>query len=77
MFTKKRVGETCKEKSLVEAAEARKDSLIESALSTVTSVWVSDACYKHFALPGNVNKTVNVSGAFTGAQINHSFEKRH
>ena len=43
----RRFGEKA-QKSLVKAAETRKDDLITAALSTVTSVWVSDACYKRY-----------------------------
>ena len=49
----------------------QKDGLITAALSTVTSVWVSDACYKRYTRPRNVNKTVSV-----GDQPNQSFERR-
>ena len=48
------------QKSLVKAAEPRKDDLITGALSTVTSVWVSNIYYKHYTHPRNVNKTVTV-----------------
>ena len=37
--------------------------------------WVSDACYKRHTYPGNVNKTVTVSGECPRNQPNQSFEK--
>ena len=49
----------------------QKDGLITAALSTVTSVWVSDACYKRYTRQRNVNKTVSV-----GDQPNQPFERR-
>ena len=45
-------------------------------MSTVTSVRVSDACYKHYTHPRNVNKTVSVSDECAGDQPNQSFERR-
>ena len=48
------------QKSLLKAVEPRKVNLITAALYTVTSVWVSDACYKRYTHPRNFNKTVSV-----------------
>ena len=64
------------QKSLVKAAETRKDDLITLALSTVTFVWVSDACYKRYIHPRNINKTVTVGDEQAGDQPNQSFERR-
>ena len=55
----------------------QKDDLITAALPTVTSVWVSDPCYKCYTHPRNVNKTVTVSDECAGDQPNQSFERRH
>ena len=41
----KKLGEKA-QKSLVRAAETPKEDLITAPLSTVTSVWVRDVCYK-------------------------------
>ena len=59
------------QKSIVKAIEMQKDGLITAALSTVTSAWVSDACYKRYTRQRNVNKTVSV-----GDQPNQPFERR-
>ena len=47
-------------------------------MSTVTSVFVSDACYKRHTHPRNVNKskTVTVGDECPGDQRNQSFERR-
>ena len=52
--------------------------LITVALSTVTSVWVSDACYKRHTHTRNVNKskTVTAGDECPGDQRNQSFEWR-
>ena len=42
------------------------------ALSNSTSVWVSDACYKCFTHPRNVNKTMTVNDKFAGDHPNQS-----
>ena len=43
-------------KSLVKPAETRKGNLLTAALSTVKSVWISDAYYKCYVHPKNVEK---------------------
>ena len=65
------------QKSVGKAAETRKDDFIVAALSTVTSVWVSNACYKRYTDPRNVNKTVTSNGNCDRDQKNQSFERRH
>ena len=65
----RRLGEKA-QKSLIKAAETRKDDLITAALSTVISVCVSDACYKRYTHPRNVNKTVPVGDECAGDQPN-------
>ena len=54
----------------------QKDDLITVAFPTVTSVWVSDACYKHYTHPRNINKTVSVGDECAGDQPNQSFKRR-
>ena len=39
------------QKLLVKAAEPQNNDLITATLSTVTSVWVSDACYERYTHP--------------------------
>ena len=70
----KSLGEKAK-KSLVKAAEMRKDDLITAAQTTVISVWVSDACYKRYTHQRNINKTVTVGDDCAGDQPNQSFER--
>ena len=70
----RRLGEKA-QKSLVKAAETPKGGLITATLSTVSSVWVSDVCYKRNTDPRNVNKTVSVGDECAGDQPNQSFER--
>ena len=63
----RRLGERA-QKFLVKAAETPKDDLITATFSTVTSVWVSDACYNRYTHPRNVNKTVSVGDECAGDQ---------
>ena len=63
----RRLGEKA-QKSLVKAAETPKGGLITATLSTVSSVWVSDVCYKRNTDPRNVNKTVSVGDECAGDQ---------
>ena len=46
-------------------------------LSTVTSVWVSDACFKPYTQPRNFNKTVAVSDGCAQDLPNLRFDKRN
>ena len=46
-------------------------------LSTVTSVWVSDACFKPYTKPRNFNKTVAVSDGCAQDLPNLKFDKRN
>lgn len=46
-------------------------------MSAVTSVWVSDACYKCYTHPRNVNRTLTIGDECAGDQLNHSFRRRH
>ena len=71
----RRLGERA-QKFLVKAAETPKDDLITATFSTVTSVWVSDACYNRYTHPRNVNKAVSVGDECAGDQPNQSFERR-
>ena len=71
----RRLGEKA-QKFLVKTAETPKDDLLTAAFSTVTSVWVSDACYNRYTHPRNVNKTVSVGDECAGDQPNQSFERR-
>lgn len=70
---RRKVGENA-QKFLVKVAETQKDNIITAALSTVTSIWVSDASYKRCTRSRNVNKTVNISGECAGDQPNQSFD---
>ena len=72
---RRKLGEKA-QKFLVKAAEPQNNDLITATLSTVTSVWVSDACYEHYTHPKNVNTTVAVADECTGDQPNQSFERR-
>ena len=60
VFAKGRVEGSWSESSKVarKAAGTRKDELITAGLSAVTSVWVSDACYKRNTDSRNFNRTV-------------------
>ena len=71
----RRLGEKA-QKPLETATETQKDDLITVALSTVTSIWVSDACYKRYTHTSNVNKTVSIGDECAGDQPNQSFERR-
>ena len=62
--------------SLTKAAETLKDDLIAAALSTLTSVWVLDACYNRYNHPRNVNRTVTVADEYARDQPNQPFERR-
>ena len=76
---KEKRGKTLGEKAqkfVVKAAETWKSDLITASLSTVTSVWVSDACYKRYTHPRKVNKTVIVADECTEDQPNQPFERR-
>ena len=71
-YNKKRGGKLGKkaQKYLVKATETQKDDLITAVFSPVTSVWISDACYKFYTHPINANKTVTVGDECAGIERN-------